>query len=59
MASPRMSSEAKAKLNEYNAQCDDWSGLCSFCNQLIEGTLAQLKAHECDQLKEARRLEMN
>jgi hypothetical protein len=58
MSDPRMSPEAKAKLNSHNERCDDWRGVCVYCGEEIEGTLAELKAHSCSEMA-ADKVKMN
>lgn len=37
-----------AKLDAFNEQATDWYATCPKCKHELRGTLAEIKAHSCD-----------
>lgn len=35
------------KVKQYNEESKEWSGYCPVCNDIVTGTLSELRAHKC------------
>jgi len=41
------SPEARARMEQANAEASDWRTVCRRCKEPLKGSLAQLKEHRC------------
>ena len=41
------SEEAKANVKVFNEKADDWRTVCPKCKEELEGTLTELREHNC------------
>lgn len=48
---PEMGANAKKNLAVFNAVQDDWYTTCPLCKTNLSGTLVELKAHKCQEVK--------
>jgi len=41
------SPEARARMEQANAEAADWRATCRHCKQTLKGTLAEVREHRC------------